>query len=171
MFILQLPDADERKVRQRTERCGRGTEAFLSEDGPGGLVLCHAKACRVGKGTILHRVDLQLSEGKVGRKGGRYLLFVGARVPSDYRVEFAAWYEKDHLPLLMECPTWDGCRIVEEPVKDGVQFYSFHQVSDPAAFESEQRRQARDTPWFHRLKAHDWFDEGFSRGHYRRLGR
>ncbi len=154
MFILEMPGANEKRLRQRAARCGRGTEMFLGDEGDGGLVLCHAKACRSGKGTLVRRTETRLTRGDTGRKGGRYLLFVGAWVPHDFRSEFSAWYEMDHLPLLLQCPTWDGCRIVEEKVEEGVQFYALHQVSDPAAFESDERRQSRDTPWFHRLKAH-----------------
>lgn len=171
MFILEMPAADEKQLRKRATRCGRGTEAFVGDAGDGGILLCHAKACRAGKGTLVRRVETRLARGDYGRKGGRHLLYVGAWVPSDFRSEFAAWYEMDHLPLLLQCPSWDGCRIVEEDVADGVQFYALHQVTDTAAFDSEERRQSRDTPWFHRLKAHDWFDEAFSRRTLKRLGR
>lgn len=171
MFIMELDTADESRLRQRAKRCGRGAEVYVDEDGGGGLIVCDAKACRARKGTRVHRVETCFTAGDFGRKGGRHLLFVGAWTPDDYRTEFAAWYEIDHVPLLLASPTWDGCRVVEEKVAKGAQFYSLHQVSDLAAFDSEERKQARDTPWFHRLQVHDWFDEGFTRCVYRRLGR
>jgi hypothetical protein len=39
--------------------------------------------------------------------------------------EFLDWYRNEHLPILLECPTWNGCRFVESPVLEGHQFYAY----------------------------------------------
>ena len=69
--------------------------------------------------------------------------------------------------MLLECPAWSGCRFVEQPIENGCQFYSLHQLSDRSALESEQRAFSRTTAWFQRFKKHYWFDEPFVRTLYR----
>ena len=93
---------------------------------------------------------------------------VGTQNSEDYRDEFLAWYETEHLPLLLECPVWDGCRFVEEAVQKGCQFHALHQFTDKRALDSEQRKRSRSTPWFNRLARNDWFDGEFKRTLYRR---
>ena len=118
---------------------------------------------RQQRGHVAARGDRFHGRSFLARARGKHLLFVGAWVPDDFRTEFAAWYEIDHAPLLMDCPVWDGCRVVEQEVDKGAQFFAIHQLADLSALESEERKAARATPWFERLKVHDWFDEAFSR--------
>ena len=113
-------------------------------------------------------VRLLFSSGRVGRAAGPWLFHVALWTPADFRDEFLAWYSVEHLPILLECRLWDGCRFVETSVVDGCQFYALHQLADVAALESRQRKVSRSTPWFVRLKEHDWFDEAFVRTLYRR---
>jgi hypothetical protein len=89
--------------------------------------------------------------------------------PQDFRKEFLAWYKVEHLPMLLECPIWDGCRFVEQDVERGCQFYALHQLSDKAALDSDARKRSRSTPWFNRLAKNGWFDAGFRRTLCRRL--
>ena len=114
-------------------------------------------------------VRFLFSSGRFGHEGGEWLFHVGLWTPSAYREEFCAWYSIEHLPILLECPAWDGCRFVEQRVDDGCQFYALHQLADRSALESEQRAFSRSTAWFRRLKAHAWFDEAFTRTLYRRV--
>jgi hypothetical protein len=107
--------------------------------------------------------------GRHGPGAGEWLLCVGLWVPADQRGEFLAWYEQDHLPILLECPMWDGCRFVEAPHAQGCQFFALHQLSDRAALDSAERARSRATPWFRRLKRFEWFDEPFTRILYRRV--
>ena len=86
----------------------------------------------------------------------------------DFREEFVAWYMIEHMPILLECPQWDGCRFVETSVTNGCQFYSLHQLNDRAALDSAERKRSRSTPWFKRLAQNDWFDGAFTRTLYRR---
>jgi hypothetical protein len=114
-------------------------------------------------------VRLLFSSGRFAHEGGEWLFHVGLWTPSEYREEFCAWYSIEHLPILLECPAWDGCRFVEQHVEDGCQFYALHQLADRSALESEQRAFSRSTAWFRRLKQHAWFDEAFTRTLYRRV--
>ena len=110
---------------------------------------------------------LLFSSGRFGRAGGEWLFHVGLWTPAEFREEFLAWYRMEHVPILLECPVWNGCRFVEQPIENGCQFYGLHQLSDRSALESEQRAFSRTTAWFRRFKKHDWFDEPFVRTLYR----
>ena len=117
----------------------------------------------------LEPVDLLFSAGRYGRVAGEWLFRVGLWVPREHRSEFLSWYEQEHLAILLECSTWEGCRFVEAPDSKGCQFIALHQLADPAALSSPERARSRATPWFMRLKQFDWFDEPFTRVLYRRI--
>jgi hypothetical protein len=106
--------------------------------------------------------------GTFGPNAGRFLFRVGMWTPDADRDDFLAWYEDDHLSVLLEHPAWDGCRFIETAADYGCQFYVLHQMQDPVALDSDERRRSRDTPWFHRLKKKDWFDDAFVRALYQR---
>lgn len=140
-------------------------EAFSATDGPYGLLIFK------GEVQANHRLAASAASqlfggGKTGAAGGPYLFRVGIWVPSAHRTEFLDWYKSEHLPILLECPTWGGCRFVEAQTDDGHQFFALHQIDNPAALESEERKRSRATPWFKRLKQHSWFDEAFKRQLY-----
>jgi hypothetical protein len=90
---------------------------------------------------------------------GRYLYLVTFSVPDDFLEEFDDWYERDHLPRLMQNPSWLRCR--RYGVADGepadVTRVAVHELADLAALESPERERARSTPWRARLSKNDWF--------------
>ena len=111
----------------------------------------------------------ELAEPRFGRTGGDWLFHVGLWTPPDFREELLAWYRHEHLPILLECPLWDGCRFVEQKTDKGCQFYALHQLADKAALDSAERKRSRSTPWFTRLSVHPWFDGAFTRTLCKRL--
>ncbi len=139
-------------------------ETFVAEDIDKGLVIAN------NNGVIDHplvvRINPLFSGGKVGPNAGDYLFMVGIWLPATSRAEFLDWYRNEHLPILLECPTWNGCRFVEKPVSEGHQFHALHQLADRSALESIERQRSRATPWFMRLKQHPWFDAKFTRQLY-----
>ena len=88
------------------------------------------------------------------------------RVPADRETEFNAWYEEEHLGLLLRCPYWPMCRRfkIHKPVRGSWTHIALHYLSDLRALESKERDAARATPWRDRLAANDWF-----KGDYRVL--
>ena len=145
-------------------------ESYVRDDGPGGLVLCEAE--HVARSwPMARRLETLFAQGRFGSGQGRFLFKVGIRTPVGFREELLAWYRKEHLPILLECPEWDGCRFVHEEVDEGCRFYALHQLSHRRALESNERARSRSTPWFFELKRNDWFDEPFSRVLYRRVDR
>jgi hypothetical protein len=142
-------------------------EMFTGEDIENALMIVHGHR-EIDHPSIVS-IKLLFSSGKVGPKGGHYLFRVGIWVPAAAHGEFLDWYRNEHLPILLECPAWTGCRFLESAVSEGHQFYALHQLEDRWALESEQRRRSRATPWFMRLKQHAWFDERFTRQLYTSL--
>jgi len=144
-------------------------ESYVRDDGPGGLALSGteqaARHWRTAK-----RLGTLFTGGRFGADGGSLLFKVGIWTPAAFRDELLEWYRQEHLPILLECPVWDGCRFVEEEVGAGCQFHALHQLSHRDALESNERARSRSGPWFSTLKRHDWFDEPFTRVLYRRLG-
>jgi hypothetical protein len=155
-----------------------GAEYFTRVDGDGAVELIDGDgAVELIDGDAAPSVPGEMQAttlftgGDFGARGGSWLFMVGLWTPADFRDEFVAWYRVEHMPILLECPLWDGCRFVETPAggdTGGCQFYSLHQLNDRAALDSEQRQRARSTPWFHRLSKNDWFDGAFTRTLYRR---
>jgi hypothetical protein len=145
-------------------------ELYLRDDAALHLALLRA-APADWRGAPLVPLQLRFAAGRHGADAGPWLFHVGLWVPAGHRGEFLAWYEQEHLPMLLEWPQWEGCRFMEEAVASGCQFHALHQLADRSALSSPARAASRRTPWFDRFKAFDWFDEAFTRTLYRRIER
>jgi hypothetical protein len=166
MLFSEYPTADAVELGRYAAGRSRA-EIFVRDSGGGAVVI--SDAAETAEHPAGKRLAPRFSGGRFGEAGGQWLFHVGLWTPSDYRDEFLAWYEVEHLPLLLECPLWDGCRFVEETVPNGCQFHALHQLSDTKALDAEQRKRSRSTPWFNRLAKNDWFDGAFKRTLYRRV--
>ena len=166
MLLFETFSDDPSAERAAAVACAGDAETFAREEKRGYLVLC--PRAETGALPGARRINLLIAAGLCGPRAGPYLFKVGLWVPTEYRTEFLAWYEVDHLPILLECPTWDGCRLVEEEAEAGCQFHALHQLAEPSALNSREREHSRTTPWFMRLKRNEWFDEPFDRKLYRR---
>ena len=169
MLIFEYPTTDPALVRRETEDCGADAERYVREDGLGSLVVCPRDDARASGAAVAKRLHVLFTGGRYAAQGGDWFFYVGLWTPGDFRDEFLAWYRQEHLPILLECPLWDGCRFVEQKVDAGCQFYAMHQLSDKAALDSAERKRSRSTPWFKRLSANTWFDGAFTRTLCRRL--
>jgi hypothetical protein len=167
MLILEVSTIDPGELRRYAEIYGGEAEIFLRDDGKGALVLYDGP---VAAGNPEAKSVKKLFDGgRFGKSGGDWLFCVALWTPDDYRNEFLAWYRTEHLPILLECPVWDGCRFLEGKVSSGCQFFALHQLSDKKALDSQERKRSRSTPWFKRLAKNGWFDGAFQRTLYRRF--
>jgi hypothetical protein len=164
MLLWEYPSIDS--IELRPADSGE-IETFVRDGGASALVL--SDGIEVAGHPAGKRLEPRFRGGRVGNAGGQWLFHVGLWTPGDFRDEFLAWYEIEHLPLLLECTFWDGCRFVEERVQKGCQFHAMHQLSDTKALDSNQRKRSRSTPWFNRLAKNDWFDGAFKRTLYKRI--
>jgi hypothetical protein len=169
MLIWELATIDAAEIRRTAIGCASDAEAFVRDDGRGSFIVCGGDDTGAAGVSGATRMQLLFTGGRYGRAGGDWLFHVGLWTPADFRVEFLAWYQLEHLPILLECPLWDGCRFVERKVDDGCQFYAMHQLSDKGALDSAERKRSRSTPWFKRLSVHPWFDGAFTRMLCRRV--
>ena len=89
-------------------------------------------------------------------------------VPEDRTADFDAWYDQDHVPVLMECRDWLMVRRFAVTAADPVPYnrLALHYLADLSALSSPAREKARATPWRARLAAEPWF-----RGTYKVFGR
>lgn len=86
------------------------------------------------------------------------------RVPADRETEFNAWYDEEHLGILLRCSYWPACRRfrIVHSNSDSWTHIALHYLTDLRALESAERTEARNTPWRARLAEETWF-----RGDYR----
>jgi hypothetical protein len=174
VVIWEYPTTDAATIHRYMDGCtvaGRAADAesFLRDDGKGALIFCSDDGAEPGGMPVVKKLQVVFTGGQYGREGGDWLFYVGLWTPDEFREEFLAWYKMEHLPILLECPLWNGCRFVEQKVEKGCQFYAMHQMSDRGALDSTERLRSRSTPWFKRLSAHGWFDGAFTRTLCRRL--
>ncbi len=80
-------------------------------------------------------------------------------VPEESLADFDAWYDLDHVPLLMGCKDWlmvRRFRVVDgEPTR--ANRLALHYLADRSALDSPERAAARQTPWRDRMAALPWF--------------
>jgi hypothetical protein len=85
-------------------------------------------------------------------------------VPAAREPEFDAWYNDEHMELLLGCEYWPMCRRyrIRNPGPNDWTHVALHYLTDLRALESPQRDAARSTVWRNRLAAEPWF-----KGEYR----
>ncbi len=119
-----------------------------------GNVVTRWTGVRIGHGGTLHK--------------GSMVFALKYPVPLEFLYEFDAWFQAEHMPMLLEEPTWYGFEFFRALGASCYTFAALHYL-EPQALTSDARNRSIDTPWWHRLKRNDWFDQGFVRWRMRRL--
>lgn len=103
-------------------------------------------------------VGLEISDSGAAETG-RYIYLVTFAVPDEHQAEFDAWYEQDHVPLLLRNEHWLRCRryAVVDAEPPGVTRAAVHELADLAALDSRERKDARSSEWRARLAQNDYF--------------
>lgn len=85
-------------------------------------------------------------------------------IPAEARPDFDAWYETEHIPLLMECSDWLMVRRmrVTDGVPESYTHIALHYLADARALQSPEREKARKTAWRDRLAKNDWFKASYT---------
>lgn len=168
--MLQSASGRAASARKSAGQFDGDVEIYVGDKGDGFLLLSSSPPSGSAR-SVSRELRPLFSGGRYGEAGGPWLFCVGLAVPSADRDEFLSWYEEEHLPMLLECEQWDGCRFVESPASIGCQFFALHQLKDRAALDSEARARSRSTDWFKALaREHSWFDGPFTRNLYVRDG-
>ncbi|TWG79000.1 hypothetical protein L602_000800000690 [Cupriavidus gilardii J11] len=80
-------------------------------------------------------------------------------VPAERKADFDAWYDEDHVPLLMQCEDWRMVRRFDVASGEPGRYtrLALHYLADVAALDSDARKRARETPWRARIASEPWF--------------
>lgn len=80
-------------------------------------------------------------------------------VPDKSEAEFNAWYEDEHVPMLLKCDDWLMCRrfLIEDGEPQPWTHLALHYLNDMSAFDSPEREAARATEQFTKLSEEQWF--------------
>jgi hypothetical protein len=65
-----------------------------------------------------------------------------------------AWYDNEHIPLLMEVPGWLRIRRFKRDVGGAPQYFAIHDIEDARALGDPRRKRVRTTPWRDRVVRH-----------------
>jgi len=120
--------------------------------------------------TLDRRIYTQLSDdGLDAGDPAPVILAVANTVPLQNVDDMTAWYEQEHIPMLLEVPGWrrirryrlTGPAPLSEP---GPSFLSLHELAGPSVLEEPGYRATLSTPW------RDWIVSGALRRERRVLG-
>ncbi|WP_213455579.1 DUF4286 family protein [Rhizomonospora bruguierae] len=83
-----------------------------------------------------------------------YLLAVWWTPAADTLRDFHAWYDEEHIPLLLDVPGWLAIRRYELVAGTGPRFLALHYLESPAVLAEPNHRRAVTTPWRARVALH-----------------
>jgi len=89
------------------------------------------------------------------------MMAVAFSVPDEDAEDFDAWYDSEHVPLLMEADGWLRVRRYRTlPGYDGPPWthLALHELADLSALDAPERARARGTAWRARLAERPWFE-------------
>lgn len=140
-------------------------EVFVAHEGGGALALSDRITAndRVPDRSLETVVEL----GETSSSAGPFLFMIRLKVPADWQQELIAWYRCEHGPILLECDDWCGFLVGRNTASD-TEYFVVHRLNSMDALTSDARARARETPWFRRLQAHQWFTEPIARRLWRR---
>jgi len=102
--------------------------------------------------TLDRRIYEQISEDGPGGDGpAPVILAVANSVPADMEDDMTAWYQQEHIPMLLEVPGWRRIRryrLIGGSEPPGPDFLSLHELAGPAVLEEPAYRAAVSQHYF-----------------------
>ena len=91
---------------------------------------------------------------------GNVILAVFFAVPFDRAPDFNAWYDGEHIPMLLECEDWlMGRRFtVEQADPERYSHMMLHYLNDAAAIDSEAVARSRETEARKAFAEESWYE-------------
>jgi len=123
----------------------------------GGRASDRDKAVGAGLATLDRRVYEQISEdGPRPADHAPMILAVAMSVPASAEQDLTAWYEQEHIPMLLQVPGWRRIRrfrLVRGLDAPGPGLMSLSELAGPEVLEEPGYRAAISTPWRDRMVA------------------
>jgi len=123
----------------------------------GGRASDRDRAVGAGLAALDRRVYEQISQdGSPPADEAPVILAVATSVPASAEQDLAAWYEQEHIPMLLQVPGWQRIRrfrLVRALDAPGPDFLSLHELAGPEVLEEPGYRAAISTPWRDRMVA------------------
>ncbi len=79
------------------------------------------------------------------------LMAVSMSVPDAAVDDMTAWYDEEHIPLLLAVPGWRRSRRFVLAEGAGPRYLSLHEIESRAAFDEPAYKAAVSTPWRDRV--------------------
>lgn len=114
-------------------------------------------------GFTRYTADVIADTGHVDAREAGILFVVAFEVPDSDEADFEAWYEGEHVRLLMQVPGWLRVRRYKtRPGSAGRPWthFALHEIRDLSVLDAPERDAARDTPLRAALAGRPWFDSG-----------
>lgn len=91
-----------------------------------------------------------------GRVQAKFFIFVSMTPSIESEADFNAWYNEEHVPMLMRVPGWLRTRRYILTEQSGVplrppKYLAMHEFSESRDFNSGEYKAAVDTPWRTRI--------------------
>lgn len=109
---------------------------------------------------IDYEIELVTDTG-ANREPYSALMLVAFDVPQNMTREVDAWYDQEHIKLLMQADGWLRARRFQVLGHSGKRWTSlaFHELRDISVLDSSERKIARSTSWRAELERDTWFQE------------
>ncbi|HEY8524063.1 MAG TPA: hypothetical protein VIL48_03805 [Acidimicrobiales bacterium] len=102
--------------------------------------------------------EISVAGDDLGPVGHDYLYVVAFPVPDEDVEQFDAWYDTEHVPLLLRAEGWRRCRRYTVTESNGTfTRLALHDLDDPSVLDSPERAEAGGTPWRTYLTRKPWF--------------
>src|SRR5438094_226555 len=66
---------------------------------------------------------------------------------------FNAWYDEEHIRMLLAVPGWKRCRLFRQVEGDGPAFMAVHELESPRVFDHAAYERSISTPWRERIRS------------------
>jgi len=129
-------------------------------DSPGylalaGLASAREKSIMSSLATLERRVYEPLSDSSPGGDSAAapVVLAVSLSVPPPAEADLAAWYDDEHIPMLLAVPGWRRIRRYRLTAGTAPSYLALHDVASMAVFDDPAYLAAVSTPWRNRIMA------------------
>jgi hypothetical protein len=102
----------------------------------------------------VYKETTRIHQGQVERERRGYLLLVRMDVPPEFENEFNDWYEREHIPMLMQIPGWVDAMRYTRVEGDVPKHMTIYELEGPWALDRPEHEMTHRTEWYRRVRPH-----------------